>query len=193
MTQLSHMTATAVLEHDHRSIETVAVTMSTIADRLEQGRRIDTALLTEVIFFLRIFADQCQDAKEEGLLFPALQAKCVSDSACPITTLQNEHRKAGSLTLELLDAADAYAAGHASAPKSLLRTLRALASLYREHIWKENHVLLPLAERVLSAEEQDSLYEAFQGVESKIGPDEVASRIGQCAQRCPCDMGEVLI
>lgn len=132
MTQLSHMTATAVLEHDHRSIETVIVTMSTIADRLEQGRRIDTSLLTEVIFFLRIFAGQCQEAKEEGLLFPALQAKCVSDSACPVAANKNEHRKAGSLTLELLKAADAYAAGHASAPKSLICTLRALASLYRE-------------------------------------------------------------
>lgn len=193
MTQLSHMNATAVLEHEHRSAETVVVTMSTIADHLEQGRRIDASLLTEVIFFLRIFAGQCQKAKEESLLFPALEAKCVSDSGCPVATLKNEHRKAGSLTLELLEAADAYAAGQPSAPNSLMRTLRALASLYREHIWKENHVLLPLAEQVLSAEEQDSLYEAFQGVESKIGPDEVAGRIRQHAQRCPCQMGEVFV
>ena len=194
MTRISNMTATAALEREHRSVETVVATMSTIADHLEQGRRIDVSLLSDVIFFLRIFADQCQEAKEESLLFPALEAKCVSGSACPTTTaLKNEHQQAGFLTLELLQAADAYTGGNASAQESLVRTLRALATLYREHIWKENHVLLPLAERLLSQEEQDMLSQAFQSVESKIGPDEIAGRIGQHAQRCLCYLGEVFI
>lgn len=183
-------TATAVLERDHRSAEAVVATMSTIADRLEEERRIDVSLLTEVIFFLRIFADQCQEAKEEHLLFPALDGKCLRP-ACSVATLKSEHRQAESLTLALLEAADAYAAGDASAAKSLMRTLRALASLYREHIRKENDVLLPLADEVLTQEQQEMLSEAFQRVESTISSDEVASRIGERAQRCVCHLGEV--
>ncbi len=184
-------TATAVLEHEHHSAEMVVVTMSTIADHLEQGRRIDASLLTEVIFFLRLFADQCQEAKEESLLFPALEAKCVSRPTCSIATLKSEHRKAGSLTVELLEAADAYAAGDSSAAKSLMRTLRALSSLYREHIRKENDILLPLAQNALTQNEQDMLFEAFQHVESNIRAGEVAGRIRQRTERCPCYMGEV--
>ena len=194
MTRISNVTATAALEREHRSVETVVATMSTIADRLEEGRRIDVSLLSEVIFFLRIFAKQCQDAKEDGLLFPALEAKCASSgSICPTTALKDEHRQAEYLTRDLLKAVEAYAAGNTSALKSLMHTLRALATLYRDHIWKEDHVLLPLAEKALSQEEQEMLSQGFQTIESKIALDEVAARIRQRAQRCPCNMGEVFI
>jgi len=193
MTPVLSVTATTALEHEHQSVKTVVETISIIADDLEQGRRIDSSLLTEVIFFLRIFADQCQTAKEDRLLFPALEAKCMSRAACPIASLRNDHRKAGSLTLELVEAAEAYAAGHRSAKESLARTLRELATLYREHIWKEDYIFLPLAEKVLSPEEQGMLSQDFQSVESRISSDEVAGRIGQKAQRCLCHLGEVFI
>lgn len=186
-------TATTALEHEHRSVETVVEAISTIADHLEQGRRIDTSLLTEVVFFFRVFADQCQTSKEDDLLFPALEAKCMSPGTCPIAGLRNDHRQAGSLTLNLLEAADAYKAGRGSANELLARTLRHLAELYREHIWKENYLILPLAEKVLSADEQDRLSQAFQGMESRISSDEIASRISRRAERCLCHVGEVFI
>ena len=183
--------ATTALEHEHRSITKVIDTISIIADDLEQGRRIDPSLLNEVIFFLRIFANQCQTAKEDDLLFPALEEKCMSPSTCPIESLRNDHREAGSLTLQLLEAADAYAAGHVSAEASLRITLRNLASLYREHIWKEDYVVLPLAEKILSPQELGRLSMAFERVEAKIGPDELADRIGERTRRCLCHLGEV--
>ncbi|HYL38644.1 MAG TPA: hemerythrin domain-containing protein [Bryobacteraceae bacterium] len=193
MTPVLNGTATTALEHEHQSVKAVVQTISIIADDLEQGRRIDSSLLTEVIFFLRIFDRQCQTAKEDRLLFPALEARCMSGPACPIASLRDDHRKAGSLTLELVRAADAFAAGHGSANESLTRTLRELATLYREHIWKEDYILLPLAEKVLTPEEQGMLSQDFQRVESRISSDEVAGRIGQKAQRCQCHLGEVFI
>ena len=186
-------TATTALEREHQCAEAVVETMLTIADSLEQGRRIDNSLLAEVIFFLRIFADQCQTAEEDVLLFPALEAKCKPPDAGLITSLRNDHRNLVSLTLELVELADEYAAGHDAAKEGLTSTLRRLATLYREHIWKEDHVLLPLAEKILSPEQLNALNQAFERIESRISSAEVAKRIAQHTQRCQCGMGEVLI
>ncbi len=98
-----------------------------------------------------------------------------------------------SLTLEIAEAAEAYAAGHETAREFLARRLRSLGTLYREHLWNEDHVVLPLAEKILSPEELDVLSQAFQGIESRTSLEEVARRISLQAQRCDCLMGEVFI
>ncbi len=193
MSAVLSATATTALEREHHSAVAVIETMLTIADSLEQGRRIDNTLVTEVIFFLRIFADQCQTAEEDTLLFPALEAKCTPPDTGLIASLRKDHRNLVSLTLELVELADECAAGHDSAKEGLASTLRRLATLYREHIWKEDHILLPLAERILPPEELETLNQAFQRIKSGISSDEVAKRIGQHAQRCQCHMGEVFI
>jgi hemerythrin-like domain-containing protein len=187
------MTAVAVLAREHSSLKPVIATMATIVDHLEQGRRVDASLLTEVIVFLRAFAEQCQEAKEEGLLFPALEGQCVSDPACSVAVLTDEHRRIGSLTLELSQSVDAYMTCQPSGAQSLMHTLRTLVVLYREHIRKEDQVLLPLAETAISEEEQAKLLEAFQSVESKINLEDAARKVEQHATRCLCFSGEVLI
>jgi hemerythrin-like domain-containing protein len=186
-------TAITALEREHQLAEAVVETMLTIANSLEQGRRIDNSLLTEVIFFLRIFVDQCQTAEEDTLLFPALEAKCTPPDTGLIASFRNDHRNLASVTLELVELADECAAGHDSVGEGLASTLRRLARLYREHSWREDHLLLPLAEKILSPEELNALSQAFERIESRISSDEVANRIAYHTQRCQCGMGEVLI
>ena len=38
-------------------------------------------------------------------------------------------------------------------------------------MWKEDYLLFPMANKILSAEEQDQLTKQFNEVESSIGPD----------------------
>ena len=54
----------------------------------------------------------------------------------------------------------------------LLETLRGLVDLYQNHIWKEDYLLFPLTNKVLSAEEQLSLCRQFEQVEARVGRDE---------------------
>lgn len=185
--------ATIALEREHRSAKAVADTMLVIADRVEEGRRIDTSLLAELIFFLRLFGDQCQTAEEDELLFPALEAKRTPAAPSLIADLRNDHRHAMSLTSELLQAADEHAAGHESARKHLAGILRRLSRLYQEHTWKEDRILLPLAETFLPAKDLDDLSRAFERIESGINSEEVANRIARRAARCTCHAGKVLV
>ncbi|MFN7995400.1 MAG: hemerythrin domain-containing protein [Bryobacteraceae bacterium] len=193
MSSVLSATATTALERQHHRAEAVVETMLTIANSLEQGRRIDNSLLTEVTLFLRIFPDQCQTAEEDTLLFPALEAKCTPPDIGLIASLKNDHRNLAALTLEVVELAEECAAGHDSVKEGLASTLRRLATLYREHIWREDHLLLPLAEKILSPEELNALNQDFERIESLISSDDVAKRIAQHTQRCECGMGEVLI
>jgi hemerythrin-like domain-containing protein len=187
------MTVIAVLAPERDSIKSVVAAMSTVLDHLEQGRRIDASLLTEVIIYLRAFAEHCQEAKEEGLLFPALEGQRVSDPACSVAILTDEHRRIGSLTLELSRSVDVYTTGQFTGGPSLVHTLRALVGLYHEHIQKEDRVLLALTDKIVSEEEENKLLKALQSVESKIDLVDVARNIEQHAGRCLCFSGEILI
>lgn len=185
-------TTTAALRA-HHSAEAVVQTILAIADSLEQARRIDTSLLTEVVFFLRTFSAKCQTAVEEALLFPAIEAKCMPPGSRLIENLRNDHQNLVTLTSELSEAADEYAAANNSSRGHLASTLRRLARLYSEHLRNEDYVVLPLAEKILSTKELNALFQAFQGIESETSLDEVATKISLRAQRCECHMGEVFI
>ena len=56
-----------------------------------------------------------------------------------------------------------------------------IAALYPNHIWKEDYLLFPMTEKVLSMEEQQSLYEQFKLVEERVGRD-VHHRLEQFAE-----------
>jgi hemerythrin-like domain-containing protein len=55
--------------------------------------------------------------------------------------------------------------------EALTGTLRRLIELYPAHIWKEDYLLFPMAEKLLSEEEQKELSEQFARHECEIGTD----------------------
>ncbi len=54
---------------------------------------------------------------------------------------------------------------------ALIGTLRRLIELYPAHIWKEDYLLFPMAEKILSASEQEELSAQFERHEFEIGID----------------------
>ena len=62
----------------------------------------------------------------------------------------------------------AAAAGDAAARRPIRRAMwKATSAVLREHIYKEDHVLFPLAERTLSEEKQGRLVAEFRRVEAE--------------------------
>ncbi len=160
--------ATSVLEHEHRAIQKVVATMSLAADRLKAGQNLDPAVLGDIITFLREFSEQCHHAKEERCLFPLLEARGIPASGCPIAVLHNEHEKGRALLVQLDDATQAFRASGA-AKEALIGTLQALVRLYVDHIWKEDYLLLPMSDKVLSENDHAKLCEQFESVEADLG------------------------
>ncbi|MEP6716906.1 MAG: hemerythrin domain-containing protein [Terriglobia bacterium] len=184
---------TAILNHEHLAIKSVLTTILKIAEAVEKYRLVDQSLLADVTTFLQTFTVQCQQAQEEELLFPLLAAKCVTPSACFIAGLAWEHRRAQFLASDLVENISGYVLGGGAHPERLVTSLRDLAVLYQQHLWKEEHILLPMADRLLSTADQKALLEAFGRLTSEVELADLAAGIELQLAHPPSHLGQILI
>jgi hemerythrin-like domain-containing protein len=162
---------TEILEEEHHFIQKVVGAMAVLAERLEQGETVEAGKLQRVVDFMRTFADKCHHAKEETHLFTLLEKRGVPVRGCPIGILTAEHQRGRALVGTLASATETYAKDMASSRKDLVETLKALTELYPGHIWKEDYLLFPMTNKVLTGEDQKDLSEKFAMVETTIGTD----------------------
>lgn len=157
------------LEAEHRVIQRVVAGMIALANELEAGADVAPSLLERIVEFLRTFADRCHHGKEEAWFFPALVRRGVPSHGCPIGGLTMEHQKGRQMVNELDAAIQSWQRDESASSENVVKTLRALATFYPNHIWKEDYLLFPLADRFLTSEDQRELAERFEDVEGEIG------------------------
>jgi hemerythrin-like domain-containing protein len=162
--------ATEVLEEEHRVIQRMAASLAVVAEEIGQGKLVDNKTLHILGQFLEVFVEQCHHQKEEAHLFTMLEKKGVPASGCPLAVLHHEHDKLRALVSQYTDAVEMYIATQGAARVSLITTIHSLLELLPGHIWKEDFLLLPLADKVLTPDEQESLLSQFEQVEAELGP-----------------------
>jgi hemerythrin-like domain-containing protein len=145
--------------------------MVVLSNQLEAGDAVDPSLLERIVDFLRTFADRCHHGKEEAWFFPALVRRGVPSHGCPIGGLTMEHQKGRQMVNEFDGAIQSWQRQEAASGENLVKTLRALATFYPSHIWKEDYLLFPLAVKFLTSQDQAELAERFESVEHEIGDD----------------------
>ncbi|MBM4388754.1 MAG: hemerythrin domain-containing protein, partial [Deltaproteobacteria bacterium] len=68
------MRPTELLSQDHQVILQMLKVIEGMAKRIGSGQDVEIEHLDGVVEFIRAFADKCHHAKEENLLFPAMEA-----------------------------------------------------------------------------------------------------------------------
>lgn len=159
------MRATDILMEEHRVIEQVLTCLEKLADLCEAGRPLDRTSAAEVIDFLRTFADGCHHAKEEGQLFPAMEARGFPTDRGPTAVMRYEHEEGRLLIRAMSAAVDRAGSEEAAASRDFVPAARAYVELLRQHIQKEDHCLFPMAAQALSATEAEALFQSFAEVE----------------------------
>jgi hemerythrin-like domain-containing protein len=162
---------TAVLEEEHRHIQKVVAVMAVLLEALEKARDVNVQTLRDILDFMQGFVDRCHHVKEEDYLFPSLEARGVPMQGCPIGALIHEHQKGRTFVAELAEALDAHAKDKALPKDRVAKCLRELTGLYPNHIWKEDYLLFPMTNKILSADDQKDLMQKFEAVEHSIGHD----------------------
>jgi hemerythrin-like domain-containing protein len=159
------MEATEILMAEHGVIERVLGALEMGAARLEAGEDVRPEFFLQATDFIRGFADGCHHRKEEGVLFVALGEAGLPEQTGPVAVMLAEHDQARAYTRALRSAAEKMAAGDAGARAEAIQYARADASLLRGHIYKENNVLFPMADRLIPQDVQPGLTDAFEHVE----------------------------
>lgn len=114
------------------------------------------------IEFIREFADHFHHAKEEDILFRYLVVPGVLTHCNPIPQMLSEHHKGR----ELVQAMENALSKHHTA--ELITAISQYAHLLREHIYKEDNILYPMAERGLSDTDKTSLLKDYADVEQSL-------------------------
>lgn len=159
------MKATQILMEEHRVIERVLNTLEAGAAKLEQGQNVRPGFFIEATDFVKGFADGCHHMKEEGVLFKAMNAQGVPTEGGPIGVMLAEHEMGRSYTRALREAALRLQNGDSTAVKAVIENARGYAAVLRQHIFKEDNILFPMADRVVPQAEHDSIFEGFEHVE----------------------------
>lgn len=140
---------------EHRTILAVLSDMEQECALVEQNATLSDSWWCERLRFLDEFDEHFHHAKEEGLLFPALEAAGLSPVSGPTATLRAEHGRS-----RLWRAAIEEALARRDRLR-LLGAVQGFVDLQRQHIAKENQILFPIARRLLSAAVFDAMAHSF--------------------------------
>jgi len=166
------MQATAVLKEEHDVIERVLTMVEFAVDRLSRKQTIPTGFAAWSIEFFRHFADHCHHGKEEDILFPLLQERGIPVEGGPIGVMLSEH-ELGRDCVRRMD--DAVARGDDGNEEFSVAASQ-YACLLRQHIFKENNVLFPMADSCLSPADDEEVVAAYQSTECERNHGEVHDR-----------------
>ena len=126
----------------HNCIEELRADHEKILAELDKLEANPAGYAKEFLHFTENFAEP-HHHKEEEVLFPALEKKGIPNEGGPIGVMLMEHEIKRGHVRDL-------AAGKIEAAGNII-------SLLRDHINKENNILYPMAEQVLTAEELAAL------------------------------------
>jgi len=154
--------ATQDLRKEHGAILRVLDILEKMTEPENRNHENILQYYSEVVYFLKIFADKCHHGKEEDFLFKELVSKGIPNEGGPIGVMLREHVQGREYISQMSK----------SLEEKNIEGFVNVASLYREllrrHIDKENSVLFVMADRVMSEQEQDQMLSQFERHEENV-------------------------
>ena len=159
---------TELLMTDHETTERV---FDAVETALASDEGPLPGFVSDAIEYFTGYADRCHNHKEEDHLFPIIESLGIPRQGGPLAVMLAEHRQSEEALAALVRTARAYIAGDRSQLAELRVVFGAYAGLLKEHFWKENDILYPMARRVMGESDIARVLAGIDAVESSIGPD----------------------
>ncbi len=150
------------LMEEHKQIKSMLKVIPAICDKLEAGEAFPTEHLDQLITFITLFADKCHHGKEEDLLFKAMVQVGFSEESGPIAVMLAEHRQGRAYVGAMHAALTKHQSGEGTLLPGFVSNARNYANLLVDHIYKEDHILYPMAETRLSPQVMETLTLQFE-------------------------------
>ena len=181
---------TEQLREEHELVLMVVEAMEREVGFIERTGRVHPDRIAQMIDFTRNFTDGDHHTKEEDLLFPLLEERSTSAGGT-VSVLLSEHEAARdcirAIDKALPDVGAPEGARSAEARGVVAENLRLYAFLLPLHIGKEDTVLFPLTEQVLSVQEQEMLGDEFARLGQDGGAHERYRALAHALADAPAD------
>lgn len=181
------MTATAILKDEHKLILMVLEAAEKEIRSITATGKITTDKVEKIIDFCRVFIESCHNAKEEEYLLPKMQERGEVGNRGLLKTILEEHDEGRHLVQLIAQALpQARACGFPSCVAAVTANLKAYGDLLRAHIDKEDNILFPLADRLLTPEDQKAILASFEKHET----EEVGIGVHERYHRLALELGQ---
>lgn len=161
------MTPTGQLKEEHEGVKLMLNILEKVCERMEAGKDVDPGHVDRILEFLKVFVDTCHHAKEEDILFPAMERAGIPRDGGPIGVMLSEHVAGRAFVRGMAKAAEALRRGDRAAATPFQGDARGYIDLLRAHIEKEDGILYPIADARLSPATQKEILESFEKVEEE--------------------------
>lgn len=166
-----------ILMDEHRLIETALGSLETCAIEVGGGLALERAIARDYADFLRGYADAWHHGKEEDILFQRMVERGFSAEAGPVAVMLHEHRQGRALVSAIRAVGGGTGDVTAAERAAFVSAAQCFVPLLRQHIQKEDSILYPMSERVLSTAEFESMLADFEAFEKAAGADGTRDRL----------------
>jgi len=163
--------AIEVLMSEHRLIEQVLGSLEAFAAAVEGGLAPERAVLGEYGAYFREFADACHHGKEEDILFQRMIERGFPRETGPVAVMLYEHRVGRGHVSALRQVGGGAGPLTAMETQVVLENASAFVPLLRAHIVKEDRILYPMALRLLTGPELETMDTEFEAFEARMRAD----------------------
>jgi hemerythrin-like domain-containing protein len=141
---------------EHKTILRAADVLDAMATKATNDLEYDYEDVRAILQILRVFGDECHQAKEEGALFPVFASVAGNSQYAAVRHMLFEHERDRSL----IDGMES--AIQRSNAAQFIEYARRLASILRNHIYKEDNILFETMNAVLSAQDDERILADFE-------------------------------
>jgi hemerythrin-like domain-containing protein len=177
------MNPTETLKHEHQIVLPVLNGAEREAGSIQAGGTVHVEIVEQMVDFFRTFVDRCHHGKEEKHLFPAMHGKGMPLEAGPLAVMLHEHEQGRAAVRAIAGALERVKGGEAGAGPDLGEALLSYVGLLRNHIYKEDNILFPMADKILSPTDQETLTSTFERVEAEEIGEGVHERFHELAHK----------
>jgi hemerythrin-like domain-containing protein len=160
------MWTTDVLREEHRWILCMLQSLERLTLASERDQRLDAACAGELLALFTFFADGLHQEREERYLFPRLLARARSpEERMDIGRLCGEHEEERRVMARMNQVLLGAVFGQTQSLREFQRAALRYVAMQRRHLQHENQALLPLAEQLLTREDDEATMQGFVDLE----------------------------
>ena len=160
-----------LIKDEHRSLAAVVHALQHLTRKMQEGQRVQQSLLDAIALYLLQFPEKLHHPAEDKFIFAPIQAH-TTESNEVLNMLLAEHAGGDARAAALSNALQRLAADSPGAMEHFSQCVEDYAAFYWRHMMCEETLILPLAERILSAEEWVAAQAGFAANHDPMyGPD----------------------
>jgi PAS domain S-box-containing protein len=154
-----------ILLEEHKMLQQIAEKLGILAEKVQGAESLDA--VNEELMQLRYIADELLDAekhylREENALFPVLERHGISEPPAIMWMEHNQLREKKKQLKALIE--NTAKMGFSDFKRQLGELAKAVADMLNSHIYKENNILFPAAQRVVTEQEWTAVREDFDEI-----------------------------